>query len=544
MRNRISVAIFLLLPSLHSWAQIGGNYNPSNPADPGSPAQEYTLTLKSTPTNGGSFNTSSINIVGGKTYSLRAYPNTDFAFLAWILNGDTLSKTNSYTYTMPYHDVEITGAFTYSPSSPSDPNIIAPKHELSLSAVPADGGSFNTTSTMVSEGEKYNLRAYPNTDFAFVAWVYEGEILSKSASYDYIMPSHDIGITGVFEYLPSSPSDPQEQALKYQLTLSATPINSGSFNISNERLAVGSTNSLHAYNNADFVFKHWMINDSILSSNASFEYVMPSHNVKMTGVFEYNPSSPENPNRNHWDKEKGEVIVDDFTPGNLSSAISSVISGNSSKDVQTIIVAGQMNSNDFGIANTYTNCSILDFSRVTGISEVPSYAFDYTNLQKVYLPASIEKIGDRAFAECPNLTSVTIYAMTPPILGKNVFQGLPDGFVVYVPAAAIALYQNDNTWSKFTLLPIQEDISGNKEITLDDNLKIYPLPVREKLNVTAGEKIIKSVSLISMNGTTIVTVSEPDTHISLDVSPLALGIYIINVATEDKTFSRKIMKVE
>ena len=94
------------------------------------------------------------------------------------------------------------------------------------------------------------------------------------------------------------------------------------------------------------------------------------------------------------------------------------------------------------------------------------------------------------------------------------------------------------------MLPIQEDISGNKEITLDDNLKIYPLPVREKLNVTAGEKIIKSVSLISMNGTTIVTVSEPDTHISLDVSPLALGIYIINVATEDKTFSRKIMKVE
>lgn len=371
MRNRISFAVFLLLAHLSSWAQIGGDYNPNNPSDPGNSTQEYTLTLKASPSNGGSFNTTSTNIVGGKTYNLRAYPSTDFAFVAWICNGDTLSKSSSYTYTMPYHDVEITGAFIYS---------------------------------------------------------------------------------------PSNPSDPQEQALKYQLSLVAEPMNSGSFNISNERLAVGSTNSLRAYSNTDFVFRRWTIGDSILSTNPNMDFVMPSHNVQIIGHFEYNPASPANPNANCWNKLTGEVIVDDFTPGYLSSAISTVICESSSNDVQMIVVSGRINSNDFGVANNYKNCSLLDLSRVTGITEVPSYAFDYTNLETVYLPATIEKIGARAFAECTKLSSITIYAMTPPSLESGVFQGVLEGLVVYVPAAAIAQYQDDATWGRFTLLPIQEDI--------------------------------------------------------------------------------------
>lgn len=490
MKNRISLAIILLLINLYSWAQIGGIYNPTKSSNSGNPTQEYTLTLKATPSNGGSFNTTSTNLAGGNTYTLRAYPSTDFAFVAWLCNGDTLSKSSSYTYTMPYHDVEIIGEFTYSPSNPSDPNVVAQKYTLTIKATPSDGGSFNTTSTKVSAGERYNLRAYPNTDFAFVTWLCEGDTLSKSASCDYTMPSHNVDITGVFTYQPSSPSDPQEQALKYQLSLTAVPMNSGSFNISNERLAVGSNNSLRAYANTDFVFKHWMIGDSVLSSNPNMDFLMPSHNVQMTGVFEYNPASPANPNRNHWDKQTGEVIVDDFTPGYLSSAISSVISGSSSDDVQTIIVSGRITSNDFGIANNYSNCFLLDLSRVTGVTEVPSYAFDYTNLEMVYLPATIEKIGARAFAECSKLSSLTIYAMTPPTLERNVFQGVPEGLVVYVPAAAIAQYEDVEAWDKFTLLPIQEDIrSISISLPEGTNVSDYAQMWLELINTKNGQRM-------------------------------------------------------
>ncbi|MBR6937625.1 MAG: chitobiase/beta-hexosaminidase C-terminal domain-containing protein [Prevotella sp.] len=490
MRNRISFAVFLLLAHLSSWAQIGGDYNPNNPSDPGNPTQEYTLTLKASPSNGGSFNTTSTNIAGGKTYNLRAYPNTDFAFVAWICNGDTLSKSSSYTYTMPYHDVEITGAFIYSPSNPSDPQEQAQKYTLTLKATPTEGGSFNTSSSRVSVGERYNLRAYPNTDFAFVAWLCEGDTLSKVASYDYTMPSHNVDITGVFTYRPSSPSDPQEQSLKYQLSLVAEPMNSGSFNISNERLAVGSNNSLRAYSNTDFVFRRWTMGDSVLSTNPNMDFVMPSHNVQIVGHFEYNPASPANPNANYWNKLTGEVIVDDFTAGYLSSAISTVISGSSSNDVQMITVSGKINSNDFGIANNYKNCTLLDLSRVSGVAEVPSYAFDYTNLETVYLPSTIEKIGYRAFADCTKLSSITVYAMTPPTLESGVFQSVPEGLVVYVPAASIAQYQDDETWGKFTLLPIQEDIrSISISLPEGTNIQDYSQMWLELTNTKSGQRM-------------------------------------------------------
>lgn len=378
----------------------------------------------------------------------------------------------------------------YNPANPSDPGLPVLKYALALKATPADGGSFNVTNAKVSVGERYNLRAYPNTDFTFVAWLCDGDTLSKSASYDYVMPAHNVEVTGVFSYKPSSPSDPQEPVLKYQLSLAAEPMNSGSFNISNERLAVGSNNSLRAYANTDFVFKHWMIGDSVLSTNPNMNFVMPSHNVQMVGVFEYNPASPANPNRNHWDKQTGEVIVDDFTPGNLSSAISTVISGSSSNDVQTIIVAGRITSNDFGIANNYKNCSLLDLSRVTGVTEVPSYAFDYTNLETVYLPATIEKIGYRAFAECAQLSSLTIYAMTPPTLEGQVFQGVPEGLVIYVPAVAIAQYQDVEAWGKFTLLPIQEDIrSISISLPKDSKASDYAQMWLELTNTKSGQRM-------------------------------------------------------
>ena len=403
MKNRISLAIFLLSTFLPTLAQIGGDYNPESPSDPGLPVQKYTLSLKATPEG---------------------------------------------------------------------------------------GGSFNTASTEVKIGENYNLRAYSNSDFAFVAWVCDGDTLSKSASYSYVMPSHDVEITGVFVYCPGSPADPLQEALKYQLSMVAEPANSGSFNFSNERIAVGSTSSLRAYANTDFVFKRWVLDGEELSANPNYDFVMPGHPVQIIGQFEYSPASPASPNQNYWSALTGEVIVDKFTPGSLSSAVYAAISGSNSGDVQMITVVGRMSDYDFGIANSYSNCSLLDLSRVAGITEIPSYAFDYTKLETVYLPASIEKIGNRAFAECSQLSSISLYAMTPPALESEVFKGVPDGLVVYVPAGAIGQYQDSEAWSKFTILPIQEDIRSIS-VSLPNGTKAsdYAKMWLELTNTKSGQRI-------------------------------------------------------
>lgn len=113
---------------------------------------------------------------------------------------------------------------------------------------------------------------------------------------------------------------------------------------------------------------------------------------------------------------------------------------------------------------------------------------------------------------------------------------------VTIKAMAVAQDMTESDIVEFTY--IVEEGDGIDDVTIDENLKIYPLPVRDKLNITAGGKIIRSVTLVSMSGSTVVAASKPVTHVTIDVSNLTSGIYIINVATEDKTYSRKIMKVE
>lgn len=273
------------------------------------------------------------------------------------------------------------------------------------------------------------------------------------------------------DFNPENPSDPGVPEIKHTLTLTAFPVDGGSFNIQKERFAEGSNNTLRAYANPDFVFKGWSLNGTLLSTEQSFSYVMPKHDVSIVGIFEYNPANPANPGSNYWDKKTGHVIVDEFQSGSLYGAIQQAISGSGNEEVTMITVAGRIGNNDFGVANNYSNCTLLDLSRVTGVTEIPSYAFDYTNLETVYLPFTIEKIGTRAFADCTKLSSITVYAMTPPTLESSVFQGVPEGLVVYVPAAALHQYLDAEGWKEFTLFPMQEDIS-NLRVNLPEGINV------------------------------------------------------------------------
>lgn len=277
----------------------------------------------------------------------------------------------------------------------------------------------------------------------------------------------------------------------YQLTVTASPTMAGTFNTNHETLEAGATIDLYAYTNNNFTFVRWKDDKgNVVSQQMNLTYKMPARNVTLTAEYEYNPLNPTNPARNYWNRELGEVIVDDFTTGTLQSAVKNVIGDSKATDVQMITVAGVVNSNDLSIINTYSSCFLLDISRVSGVTQVPSYAFDYTNLESVYLPATIEKIGYRAFAECTKLSSLTIYAMTPPTLESNVFQGVPEGLVVYVPAAAISQYQDMEVWGKFTLLPIQEDIrSISISLPEDANATDYTQMWLELTNAKSGQRM-------------------------------------------------------
>lgn len=282
-----------------------------------------------------------------------------------------------------------------------------------------------------------------------------------------------------------------DEAKRYVLRVTAQPTRAGSFNTNQEQLADGETIHLFAYANSKFKFKEWKDETGkVISSAQDIIYTMPAKDKTLTAVYTFNPDNPSNPSKNDWDKNTGNIIVDDFQAGNLSKAITEALNGSSTNEVMTITVAGQMNDNDFGVANNYSNCSLLDISRVAGITIVPSYAFDYTNIESVYLPASIEKIGYRAFYQCKRLSTITIYALTPPTLEAQALTGTQSDLIVFVPSAAISQYREAEGWKNYTLLPIQEDIRS-LSVNLPENTdgNTYKEMYLELTNTKSGQKM-------------------------------------------------------
>lgn len=379
----------------------------------------------------------------------------------------------------------------YNPANPGDPQVPIRKYSLKLKASPSNGCSFNYASEQKWEASKQiYVEAYPNSGFQMVAWVCGKDTLSRERGFYYTMPERNVELTALLKYNPKNPENPEEMNTKYTVQLTASPTNGGSFNFSSDRFTAGSSIDLYAYPNNGFVFRKWMSGDSVISKEQSFRFVVPKKKTQLTAIFEYDPQNPDNPNKNYWNKELGEVIVDDFKPGNLSRSIWSAINGANTSDVQMITVAGKMNDYDFGVANEFSNCTLLDISRVTGITEIPSYAFDNTNLESVCLPASIEKIGYNAFAYDSRLASVTIYAMTPPSVDEKAFRDTGEGLVVYVPASSLPLYQEANVWKDFTLLPIQDDIHS-LAVSLPEGIdtKLYEQMWIELTNTKSGQKM-------------------------------------------------------
>lgn len=457
-------------------------------------ASAYNLRVEVTPGGAGTLNISSGTYEQGASIRLRTYNNTGYQFKGWF-DGDTLlSSSSSFYYTMPAHDALIQAKYEYDPTVPGNPAMpdTTKYYAFSASVSPVGAGTLNIYSGKYAAGANIGMRAYVNSGYHFAGWRDEnGDTLSKSTSYNYKMPQKDVHLTALYYYDPDLPSNPTPMGISRRVTVECKPVGGGTFNTSNTKAEAGSSLRLYSYTNTGYKFLHWENEEGeIIATGQNFNYTVPDKDSKIYGVFEYDPVVPGNPNKNYWNKDFGEVIVDDFNAGSLSSAISTTISGNSSSDVAMITVAGRMNSNDFGVANNYSNCTLLDLSRVTGITEVPSYAFDYSGLESVYLPSTIESIGYRAFYDCTRLSSLTIYSMTPPTLENYVFDGVPEGLIIYVPAAVIAQYQEADGWKDFTFLPIQEDIrSISVSLPEGANAADYTQMWLELTNTKSGQRM-------------------------------------------------------
>ena len=92
--------------------------------------------------------------------------------------------------------------------------------------------------------------------------------------------------------------------------------------------------------------------------------------------------------------------------------------------------------------------SIKEIEIENGITNIPADAFsDYTKLNKVILPSSLEEIGANAFANCRRLYEIYSYASIPPLAEVSSFTNY--NATLYVPCEHKQYYQSDMVFSLF-----------------------------------------------------------------------------------------------
>ena len=373
------------------------------------------------------------------------------------------SPVATATYTCTYHGI----GEGYNPTSPGNPGSTTGEEEatyrLTVVANPTGAGSVYSNSSSLKAGAQTRVYCYNSTGFVFKNWTIEGTEVSATSSFNYVMPDHDVTIVANYEYNPTSPGNPSplEQTVKHPVVVRAIPSVAASLSPSGTfSMEENTSRQVYAYPNTGWRLTGWTINGEQQEQTTSpLSITMGEKALDIAAYFSYEPTPPGNPGANYYNPTTGQAIVDDFTPGDLYSALSNLVGYSNFSNVSSLIVKGQITSNDLGNLDYFSNAGTIDLSRTGGVSALPGYTFQNMGAASIVLPSTITSLGNRVFSGCANLASLTLYAQEPPACTSTTFTNFTNSTncTVYVPASAIELYTNADYWKDFTILPITTD---------------------------------------------------------------------------------------
>lgn len=381
------------------------------------------------------------------------------------------------------------------------------KYTVSLGADPADKlsvyaygtGTYDRRAEFAA-GETVHLAGSLRSEYSFVSWTDEnGAVVCDSLRYTFTMPAHDVSLLGHAEYDPENPPGPREDGYTdtwNRLYLRSQPEFGGAFTWGlnaeagqNWVVWTGYEFTVTAYPATGFKFVGFQLDGEIVSTDNPYTFIMPERDMTLYAVYEYDPDAPPMPHGNLWDKESGELIMSEFTPGKLQDQINEVTRRDPWSSywelIKNAIVDGPcleevddwVTHNDWTAFGSAKNIEYLDYSRTSGLTYIPGYCFtDQEKLNTLVIPATTDSIGKYAFRGLKGLTNVTCFATTPPKFGGNIkgepnyrendwndgnwaFDGLTtDNIIVHVPAESVPLYTQARGWQQFMVLPITQGV--------------------------------------------------------------------------------------
>lgn len=327
-------------------------------------------------------------------------------------------------------------------------------------------------------GDVCTLNATPNSsDFVFVNWTENGEMISTSAQYSFTVTGNRNLVANFMR-------------IRFDITATADPESCGTVSGSGNYL-VGQTCTLTATPNEGYAFYQWLENGEVVSTNASYSFIVNADRTLTAKFKTANPivfadSNVEALCLNNWDTDgdgflsysEAAAVTDLGSVFRYNSGISSFnelqyFTGLTSIGYRAFYNCYYLNSitlpntvtsigqqafyncyylNSFTLPNSlvsigsyaFYNCSSLSGSLVVpnSVTNIDSYAFSYcSGLTSVSLPSGMSYINGGVFYNCYNLSSISLPTSLYSI-GSSAFYNCSALSSLTMPNSVTYIYDN------------------------------------------------------------------------------------------------------
>ncbi len=434
---------------------------------------EYTVGVSANPSIGG-------NVSGGGTYTqgqsctVSASANDGYTFVNWTENGTQVSTNTNYTF-------QVTGNRTLVA------NFQIQSYTISVAANPSNGGTVTGGGTF-EYGQTCSVTANAGNGYNFINWTENGIQISTNASYSFT-------VTGNRNLVANFTSQ------SYVITAIADPT-SGGVVTGSGGYNYGETCTLTATANTGYTFVNWTRNGTQVSTNSTYSFTVTE---SATYVAHFNIQSYS--------------ITVAANPNNAGS----VTGGGSYNYGQTCTVHATANS-----GYTFTNWT----ENGTQVSTNANYSFTVTSNRNLVANFAQNTHTIQASAGANGI--ITPSGTVAVAHGSNQsFSMIPDtDYVVqevYIdgsPVGAMTSYTFTNVTSDHyihvTFMHV-ESIGENN----DNGIKAYPNPTNGIVTIE-GEGL-SHIRIVNVFGQVIFDTNVDDEQISIDLSQIGKGIYIMHI---------------
>ena len=207
----------------------------------------------------------------------------------------------------------------FNPSNPPEPNAKFKVEVLSSEY------SYNSGSGSYCQGESvYISSSSSNENYQFAYWKKDGEKYTEAQYFSYTMTDRNVVFEAVYDYVPVNPAEPMPMN-KFRLYLASDDEGNCSFNrTSGEKIEAGESVWLDIYLSQGYKFKGWYIGDELISTSESFNYTMPTKDIKLTAHLIYSPESPDDPSGTGQDNVDTDTSIDKYPISTVTSPTSQI----------------------------------------------------------------------------------------------------------------------------------------------------------------------------------------------------------------------------